>query len=123
MNIYEAHNQKLRELGEALIGKSKKDEFQRAAEEYVGARMVHMMGSPDLKSLRAPCRDSYGWCFVHMAKALPPEPVRSIGPLSATTRLEVDLHDVHPDVVRALNDPTWGINAEPVGFKEDSSDD
>ena len=120
MNIYEAYNEKVRALGEHLMGK--RDEFQRAAEEYVGLRMVHFAGSPDLKTLRAPCRDSYGWCFVHMAKALPPEPIQSIGALSATTRLEVDLHDVHPDVLRVLTDaPT--IDAEPVGIMEDGGDD
>jgi len=98
---YEESKAQVEALGEYLMGK--RDQFQKDAEAYVGQRFAHMMHSPSEKDLDKPCRESYGWCWVHMAKALPPKPVMAVGPFSASNELEIDLRDVNPEVLRLLD--------------------
>jgi hypothetical protein len=100
-------------------------ELSKAIAKHARQRLEHRLFAPTSKDVAKPCRVSYGWCFVHMAKELPPEPVVAVGQfqIARSNELEIDLRDVHPEVVSALTDPTWGIDAEPVGFKEVGGDD
>jgi len=58
---------------------------------------------------------------VHMAKALPPEPVVSVGAfqIGRSNELEIDLRDVDPEVVHALTEHEAGVcPGDPVGFHD-----